>query len=72
MPEKLVVLFLFPHSSKKLRVQNRSSSQVLKALFMGRTYAAFPSTWKCFTSITVKFELSSYVTGMVVFLLQKN
>ena len=39
---------------------------------MARTYAASPPTWKYFTSTTVKYELSIYVTRTVVFLLQKN
>ena len=68
---KLAVLFLLPNSSKKFSAQMRSSSQVLKAFFMARTYAVPPPTWKCFTSITVKYELI-YVTRAVVFLLQSN
>ena len=39
---------------------------------MARTYAASPPTWKCFRSITVKYELSIYVTGTAVFFLQNN
>ena len=68
--KKLVVLLLLPNSSKRFSAQRRSSSQVLKAFFMVRTYTASPPTWKCFTSITVKYELSIYVTRTVAFLLQ--
>ena len=69
---KLPVLFLLPNSCKKFSAQMRSSSQVLKAFFMARTYTVPPPTWKCITSITVKYELSIYVTRAVVFLLQSN
>ena len=72
--KKLAVLFLLKNSSKKFSTQKRSSSQVLKPFFMDRTYAASPPTWKCFTSnaLTVKYELSIYVTRTVAFLLQNN
>ena len=62
----LAVLFLLPNSSKKLSAQKCSSFQVLKAFFYGYDIRCLPPTWKYFTNITVKYELSSYVTDTVV------
>ena len=60
------VLFLLPNSSKKFSAQKCSSSQVLKAFFYGYDIGCLPSYMEIFTSITVKYELSSYVTDTLV------
>ena len=65
------MLFLLPSSSKKFSAQKRSSSQVLKPfLWLGHTLP--PLLHGNALEVTVKYELSIYVTRTAVFFLQNN